>query len=77
VFSIAAAFPDVRILEYRGADPNSPVDVARAGTGTGGTSNSGSVTTTNPTDLIFGANTVAGSTKGPGTGFKQRLFDDP
>ena len=57
-FSAAAAFPDVRILEYRGADPNSPVDVVAAASGNSTSSNSGSATTTNAADLIFGANTV-------------------
>ena len=28
-FSAAAANPDIRILEYTGADPNNPVDVRR------------------------------------------------
>ena len=29
-FSTAAAYPDIRILEYKGADPNNPVDVTAA-----------------------------------------------
>ena len=32
-FSTAAISPDIRILEYSGADPNSPVDVTAANTG--------------------------------------------
>jgi chitodextrinase len=76
-FSTAAAFPDIRILEYSGADLVSPVDVTVAATGSGGTSNSGSATTTNPTDLIFGANMVTGLTSGPGTGFTQRVLTSP
>jgi fibronectin type 3 domain-containing protein len=76
-FSTGAAFPDIRILEYSGADLASPVDVVAAATGTGGTSNSGSATTTNPTDLIFGANIVTGTTGGPGTGFTQRVLTSP
>ena len=55
-FSSAAAFPDIRILEYKGADPNNPVDVTAASSGSSATSSSGSVTTTNATDLLFGAN---------------------
>jgi chitodextrinase len=76
-FSSGAAFPDIRILEYSGADLANPVDVTAAATGSGGTSNSGSATTTNPTDLIFGANVVTGVTSGPGTGFTQRLLTSP
>jgi chitodextrinase len=77
LFSSAASSPDVRVVEYSGADLSNPVDVTKAGTGKGGTSTSGSVTTTNTTDLIFGANTVTGSTKGPGTGFTQRILTVP
>ena len=72
-FSAAAYYPDVRILEYSGADPNNPVDVKAASTGSG-TNSSSSVTTTNATDLIFGANAVRGLTTGPGSGFTKRLL---
>src|SRR6185369_6243311 len=70
-------YPDVRVLEYSGADLLNPVDVSAAATGSGGTTNSGSATTTNATDLIFGANIVTGITSGPGTGFTQRLLTSP
>jgi IPT/TIG domain/Fibronectin type III domain len=76
-FSTAASFPDIRILEYKGADPSNPVDVTAAATGTSATSNSGAVTTTNATDLIFGANLVQTTTSGPGTGFTSRLLTSP
>ena len=32
-FSSAAVSPDIRILEYSGADPNNPVDVTAANSG--------------------------------------------
>ena len=73
-FSTAAVYPDVRILEYSGADPSNPVDVTAAGSGTSSTSASASATTTNATDLIFGANIVATTTSGPGSGFTKRLL---
>ena len=76
-FSTAAASPDIRILEYKGADPNNPVDVTAASSGSSSTSSSGSATTTNPTDLIFGANIVWTHTTGPGSGFTQRLLSSP
>src|SRR6185312_9581470 len=76
-FSAGAAFPDIRILEYSGADLANPVDVTAGATGSGGTTNSGSATTTNATDLIFGANMVTGTTSGPGTGFTQRVLTSP
>jgi len=76
-FSGAAAFPDIRILEYAGADLVNPVDVTAAATGTGTSTNSGSATTTNATDLIFGANIVLTHTTGAGSGFTQRLLTSP
>ena len=76
-FSPAAAFPDIRILEYSGADLSNPVDVTAGGTGSGGTSSSGAATTTNATDLLFGANMVRGATKSPGAGFTRRIQTTP
>ncbi len=76
-FSVAAAYPDIRILEYKGADTVSPVDVTAASTGNSATSSSGSVTTNNATDLIFGANLVQTVTTGPGSGFTSRLLTSP
>jgi len=76
-FSSAAKHPDIRILEYKGADPNNPVDVAAANSGSGATSSSGAATTTNATDLLFGANLVQTVTSGPGSGFASRLLTSP
>ncbi len=76
-FSAAAAYPDIRILEYSGADPNNPVDVTAAGSGNSATSSSGSATTTNAIDLLFGANLVLTNTNGPGAGFTTRLLTQP
>src|SRR5260370_592347 len=47
-FSSPATYPDIRILEYLGADPNNPVDVVAAGNGNSATSDSGAITTSNP-----------------------------
>ncbi len=76
-FASAATNPDIRVLEYSGADPNNPVDVAAASSGSSATSSSGAATTTNATDLIFGANLVQTTTTGPGSGFTQRLLTTP
>jgi hypothetical protein len=76
-FSVAVQYPDIRILEYSGADLNIPVDVTAAGSGNSASSSSPAVTTTNPTDLIFGANIVATTTQGPGSGFTERLLTTP
>lgn len=76
-FASAATTADIRILEYSGADPNNPVDATAGATGTSASSSSGSVTTSNATDLLFGANRVQTTTTGPGSGFTQRLLTSP
>jgi fibronectin type 3 domain-containing protein len=76
-FSVAAVYPDIRIVEYSGADPNNPVDVTAAGTGSSSISNSGSAATTNATDLLFAANIVATFTSTSGAGFTSRTITSP
>src|SRR5229473_3316103 len=76
-FSTAAVYPDIRILEYSGADPNNPVDVTATGSGNSTSDTSGPATTTNPTDLLFAANMVGTYTPSPGSGFTSRLLTSP
>ena len=76
-FSSAARYPDIRILEYSGADLANPVDAAGRSVGTGTTSTSAAATTTNPTDLLVAANLVQTATTGAGTGFTKRLLTSP
>jgi hypothetical protein len=76
-FSVAAAYPDIRILEYSGVDPSNPVDVSVAKSGNSKSSKSGSVTTTNPDDLLFAANIVGTYTGNAGTGFTNRMITSP
>jgi hypothetical protein len=76
-FSVAAASPDIRVLEYKGADQYSPIDGTAANSGNGAASNSGSAVTTNATDLILGANLVLTTTSGAGSGFTERLMTSP
>lgn len=52
-FSTAAAYPDIRILEYSGADRISPVDVVAGSSGNSASSGSGVAATTNASDLLF------------------------
>ena len=77
VFSPAAAYPDIRILEYRGIDSVNAVDVTAGAVGNSASSNSGAVTTTNANDLLFGANMVATSTSGAGAGYTNRIITYP
>ncbi|MGB6834128.1 MAG: IPT/TIG domain-containing protein [Candidatus Acidiferrum sp.] len=73
-FNQAAAFPDVRIVEYKGV---AGVDVTAGASGSSATANSGSATTTNASDLIFGANMVATTTSAAGSGFTSRIITNP
>jgi hypothetical protein len=75
-FNQAAAYPDVRILEYSGLDPTSPLDVTAAGTGNGTGASSGSATTTSANELIFGSGTTTGTTfTAAGSGFTTRVLN--
>ena len=76
-FSAAANYPNVRVLSYRGLDPAAPVEAAVGAGGSGTTSNSGSLTTTNANDLLFAANCVSSTTKAAGTGFTSRIITSP
>jgi hypothetical protein len=73
-FTVAAAYPDVRILEYSGLDPVTPLDVVVGATGNSATSTSGAVITKNAIDLLVGANVVWTTTGAHGTGFIDRII---
>ena len=76
-FNTAVPFADLRILEYRGLDPASPVDATAAAIGTGATGNSGPVTNSHAYDLIFGADYVSTTTTNSGNGFLSRVITNP
>ena len=73
-FNQATAFPDIRILQYRGV---TTLDVVAGASGSGTTANSGSATTTAANELIVGANMVSSVTTGPGAGFTTRIITSP
>jgi Protein of unknown function (DUF4038)/IPT/TIG domain/Putative collagen-binding domain of a collagenase/Fibronectin type III domain len=77
MFTTAARYPDIRIAEYGGIDPISPVDATAAAQGTGTTSSSGSLTTTSANDLLVAANVVQTRTTGAGSGFTNRVITSP
>ena len=74
-FNKAAAYPDVRILEYSGLDPTAPLDKAVGAAGTGTAANSGSVSTTAASELIFGAGTSGTKFTAAGSGFTSRMIN--
>ncbi|WP_353063325.1 IPT/TIG domain-containing protein [Tunturibacter psychrotolerans] len=73
-FSQAAAFPDVRILEYRGV---TTLDVTAGTTGSSAAASSGAATTTSANELIFGADYVSTTTTAAGSGFTSRIITTP
>jgi hypothetical protein len=73
-FNQAAAYPDVRILEYRGV---TTLDATAGASGNSATANSGPATTTAATELIFGADMVLTSTSAAGSGFTTRIITSP
>jgi Concanavalin A-like lectin/glucanases superfamily/Chitobiase/beta-hexosaminidase C-terminal domain/IPT/TIG domain/Fibronectin type III domain len=76
-FSGAAAYPDIRILEYSGLSLASPVDVTSSGTGNSVTTSTAAVTTRNAVDLLFAANMVYTETTSAGAGFTSRIITNP
>ncbi len=76
-FNTAVPFADVRILEYFGLDPGSPVDATAAAIGDSSTSSAGPVATGHAYDLIFAANYSSTTTTNSGNGFVSRVITNP
>ena len=77
VFTAAATYPDIRILEYSGIDPTYAWDASVQTSGTSTSSVSGTLRTTGSLDLLVAANTVLTATSSAGTGFTQRMLTKP
>ena len=76
-FSISTRYPDIRIAEYSGINPTTPLDVTASAEGTGTAGNSGAVATTNANDLLVGASQVQNVTTAAGSGYTKRLITSP
>ena len=76
-FNTATPYIDVRALEYSGLDPVNPFDVGTSAAGTGTSANSGTVSTTAPGALIFGAGMTTGIFSTAGTNFTIRIITNP
>ena len=76
-FNQAAAFVDVRVLEYSGIDTSSPLDVTAVASGTGTSASSGAATTNSASELVFGAGMTGGHYSAAGTGFTSRIITSP
>ena len=73
-FNRTAAYPDVRVLEYSGIDPTSPLDVVAAGVGNSKNGSTGPAATTALNELIFGAGMTFDVYSAPGSGFAKRVI---
>jgi hypothetical protein len=73
-FSASTPYVDIRALEYSGLDPINPFDVGASASGNSTSANSGSVTTTAASELIFGAGMTGGGFSTAGTNFTTRII---
>ena len=76
-FNTSTPFVDIRALEYSGLDPVNPFDVGASASGSGTSANSGTVTTTAASELIFGAGMTTGGFSAAGTNFTNRIITTP
>ena len=76
-FNQAAAYVDVRVLEYSGLDPANPLDKTAGAAGNGTSASSGAATTTAGNELIVGAGMTTTKFTGAGSGFVTRLITSP
>jgi hypothetical protein len=67
-----SSFGSIYVHEYSGISTTNPVDVTASASGSGGTLNSGSATTTTANDLIFGAGVSDANVSAAGSGFTTR-----
>src|SRR6185437_15367201 len=65
-FSQAAAYPDIRVLEYANVDRTNPFDVGASASGSATTATSGPATTTAAPELLVGAGMTTGLFSGAG-----------
>ena len=76
-FNQAAAYVDVRILEYSGLDPTNPLDKTAGAAGSGTSMSSGAATTTSANELVFGAGTTANIVQAAGANYLSRIITSP
>lgn len=76
-FNQPALAPDMRILEYSGLDPISPLDTTAGNAGSGNLADTGACTTTTPVELIVAGATVGTHVTGAGSGFNLLALTQP
>src|ERR1700750_967395 len=76
-FQCGSSVPGRAYSCLRWGDNAYAVGATGGATGTGTDSNSGSLTTTNPNDLLFAANYVTSGTTAAGSGYTRRVITSP
>jgi len=76
-FNEPATFVDLRVTEYSGLSPTNLFDAGVSGTGMGTSADSGPLTVTNVSDLLFGAGMTADTFTAAGGGFTLRVITSP
>lgn len=76
-FNTATPFVDLRVAEYSGLNPVSPIDAVASASGTNAAAATAAFTTTNARDLIFAAGTTQGVFTAAGANFTNRLITTP
>src|SRR4029077_11367812 len=73
-FSAAVAYPDVRILEYGGVCPGTPLCISFGGSGIGTVLDSGTLSTSSANELLVSADDVRHAIASAGSNYTQRLY---
>jgi hypothetical protein len=73
-FSQTVSYPDLRVVEYSGADTVNPLDAKAAGTGNSAVASSGPLTTTSTNDILVAGGYVYAFVNGAGSGFTNRMY---
>jgi hypothetical protein len=68
------SYPDLRIVEYSGADTVNPLDAKAVGTGNSAVASSGPLTTTSTNDILVAGGYVYAFVNGAGSGFTNRMY---
>jgi glucose/arabinose dehydrogenase len=76
-FNQAAAYVDIRALEYGGLDPTSPFDATASASGSATTASSGAATTSAANELIFGAGITTGGFSAAPPPYTTRVITQP
>jgi hypothetical protein len=76
-FDQPAAFVDLRVAEYVGLSPSGAFDTGASASGSGGSANSGAVTTSASGELLVAAGMTGAVFTAPGAGWTTRVSTAP